>query len=1291
VSAKCVGSQLLINNTDPTKPNYVQNPSYVDFVSNTAQSGGAVHGGPFEGQIRPLCDTKLIHVQNGQSVAPNFHMFTDVPLATKFQGYATDDISVSTNKLSTFLGEVQGIPNMPIGIYDWTGRQVSTVNTDYNGMYEVVLPSTNTFNCNTVAGPCPGVYRFVGNDPGQPNSPNLNFNPQYITISANFQAWPDVYSPTDVAPFRNVLSFEGNGQQLTAAAICAPRASQPQLYAVSHPFWKAGRRDTNTLTIDGIGFGAQAPSTAGQPDAGVTLRNPDTGARVARLHVVSWSDTEIKLNGMDGVQPGPYQLMIQNASGLQLISGITFHVLGQGYNPALSEVGTFKTGILNAQGRPVNPDGTPAAGIADNNTTQFNPNAPAFLPPNAFPGDGKVKGAVQRSLEAAANRWLANKKNNAQTLVVVYPNFQLDPTTGRYGGVAWDPLSAYFENIVVHSPVMLQGSGPGGFYKDTNGVTIAVPGSSLDGRFFRSNTSEVATTADTGPASEPWASDWTTLVGNVITAQGAANGDLQAGGSVVFALGAKGWYTKATNGFRPTVDGFNVTGGNDNTFPGNINEVSGAKTGGPPDETFSQETQGGAIYLNGYTQHFQISNNLVQSNSGVYGAIRSGSPQVSPADGDPNAHNDDLHLHHNRIIANGGTNLAGAIGLFRGTDGYRIDNNVICGNLSAEYGAGISHFGYSPGGQIDHNKIMLNQSVDEGGGIIIAGEPPLNPNTSTPDPSVLSMGAGPVSIHDNYIGDNVAYDDGGGLRFLEAGNFPFDVTNNMITDNVSSHEGGGVAIDNAPDVHLVNNTIANNITTATATTSTGQPAPAGVSTTRNSTQLQDFLLGKTTVPQDQPDGTVKQVTCAQESTASTCAALANVAFSDPSLFNDIVWGNLAGTWDSLHSTVTGIGLPQNLQNGPACPAPQAGCVAPSWDPSVYSWDIGVADGSDSSFQLHPTNSLLSSTQGWAPDPTDKVNVDPNFVQAYEPAVQIDAYRLQPRFRPGTLVTLNFPANVLGNYHIQTVSGAAGMGAFSAPAPSGATVTRPPRDIDGDVRPNNPDSGADQITSPNQGGNLSPTPRQAPAQRGPFGPLADSAPSGSSGVFLVAARTTTSAGDQAPTSGPASPAPAPRAAPAVVVPVAPPAGSVANIMQAGGPDEAGNTPVVQVWGPKPQVNGSQQVQPTANQPAAMPGGVKGGGHFKVPGLHTVYHPAGKSVWSRLLDLVSLPFALFLAGAIVALAVWRRRRRRLPPRPVIGIPGLTDEPSGGAAKLKDQPDGDHANTYRPLVLSGKGDGS
>ena len=57
---------------------------------------------------------------------------------------------------------------MPIGIYDFSNRLVTTIQTDPQGQYEVILPSTSSYNCPLPAGPCPGIYRFLANDPGQP-------------------------------------------------------------------------------------------------------------------------------------------------------------------------------------------------------------------------------------------------------------------------------------------------------------------------------------------------------------------------------------------------------------------------------------------------------------------------------------------------------------------------------------------------------------------------------------------------------------------------------------------------------------------------------------------------------------------------------------------------------------------------------------------------------------------------------------------------------------------------------------------------------------------------------------------------------------------------------------------------------------------------------------------------------------------------------------------------------------------------------------------------------------------
>ncbi len=304
-----------------------------------------------------------------------------------------------------------------------------------------------------------------------------------------------------------------------------------------------------------------------------------------------------------------------------------------------------------------------------------------------------------------------------------------------------------------------------------------------------------------------------------------------------------------------------------------------------------------------YARYLQISNNTIQNNGGAYGTVRIGTPDL-PAPGTSN-HNENVRIANNRILANGGTNLAGGIGLFAGADNYEVTDNDVCGNFSAEYGGGLSVYGYSPNGTIHDNRIYFNASYDEGGGIMIAGELPATAGA-------LSPGSGAVTIYNNLIQANLANDDGGGLRFLMAGNYPMEVYNNMIVNNVSTHEGGGIGINDAPDVRVYNNTIMKNLTTATAVTSNGQPAPAGLSTSQNSAALQATLPGGSPI------------------------------FSDPLLFNNIFWDNRAGT--RAGNTVTGLGI--------------AGDATP-----INYWDLGVADGTD---QLSPTNSVIQQSAGLTP-------------------------------------------------------------------------------------------------------------------------------------------------------------------------------------------------------------------------------------------------------------------------------------------------------------------------------------
>jgi hypothetical protein len=433
------------------------------------------------------------------------------------------------------------------------------------------------------------------------------------------------------------------------------------------------------------------------------------------------------------------------------------------------------------------------------------------------------------------------------------------------------------------------------------------------------------------------------------------------------------------------VDGFTITGGDQQGFPNNLGAID-------PNLKEAQAVQGGGIFVNGYARHMKITNNVMQSNGGAYGgAIRLGTPHLPGTLNDNQ--NNFVRIAHNRIIANGGTNLAGAVAIFSGSAGYEVDHNDICGNFSAEYGG--------------------NRSYDEGGGIMIAGELSANP-------AILSAGAGAVQVYANLVQNNLANDDGGGLRFLQAGNFPYDVHDNMFVNNVSTHEGGGVSLNDAPDVRFYNNTVMNNITTASAVTSNGFPAPAGLSSSQNSATLQATLPG------------------------------GSPFFSDPLLFNNVFWDNRAGWFTG--AGVAGIGLPL--------------------DPNeINYWDLGVADGTGS---LSPTNSLLQTEWGTIPGGAGNVVGDfvtypdgvgdpanPNVVAEYDSTISVAPWRGNPRFVDILIVTVTAGTDI-GDYHLDQVATprpAIDIGADDKAGVSGLTT-----DIDDELRPAGAvDAGADEVT------------------------------------------------------------------------------------------------------------------------------------------------------------------------------------------------------------------------------------
>jgi IPT/TIG domain len=894
---------------------------------NYLASGGSI----YEGRARHECDVKIVRVVPRRSVAPMFHVYTEVPIPTRFMGYIIDDLNVSTDPKQLTFGEKAGVSNVPIGIYDYAGRNVHVAESDYNGYYEVLLPSTDTINCPTPSGVCPNVYRLVGNDPGQQGSPNPQYDPQYRTVSTFFQGWAGVVHPVDQAPTRIGVSIQFPGSTNGAPPACAVAATQPQLYAVDRPYVRpAGSR---TITITGASFGAT------QGTGAVTLdRSP--------LPVTSWNDTTIVVT-IPAMLPGPKVLAISNSSGLTTTNGLTFHVLGVGYNPPLVEVGPGKA-----------------------------------FDPNDDPADGSGPRAIQRALESVAA--------TPRAIVVVYPN-----TAARYA--TYNPDRAYYENVVLHSRVKLQGIGSGG---------PGVPGSVIDGQYYWTSGVE------DGAYSTWW--------------RGFVNGLPRAGfqtvpeGQVVYV--APPTNTLFNLAFRTAIDGFAVVGGNQQGMPLNLDFLGGNPNGEPRGPV---EAQGGGIFVNSYARGFQISNNVMRSNGGSYGgAVRIGTPEI----GDQN--NDDVRIVHNRIYANGGTNFAGAIGIFNGADRYEVSRNDVCGNSSGEYGGAISHYGRSVNGRIDHNRIWFNQAYDEGGGVMIAGELP----ASTLQ---LSAGAGRTIVSHNVILGNVSNDDGGGLRFLMAAgptNDRMDVFDNVIANNVATHEGGGIALDDSPNVRIVNNTIVKNLTTATAMTSDGLAAPAGLSTGANSALLQ-AALNQRHGPANSPK------------------------FSNPVVLDNVFADNRAGTWTA--NGVMGIGV-----GGAA---------------DVFLWDMGTADGigaisAKGNVVMSPASSPgYHGGTGYTADPSNQLVAsvaELGFVHPVDLGVAVYPWRTFPGFKPAAIVSVDLPLNELSDYHISSVRPATPEAIIDrglltmTQAPYGVT-SAPTADLDDGPRPTGAgvDRGADEQPLP----------------------------------------------------------------------------------------------------------------------------------------------------------------------------------------------------------------------------------
>jgi large repetitive protein len=346
---------------------------------------------------KPLCDMRFIELKNQQNANADFFMETNFPDTVqnpdvapghpdpvggveepgRIFGGVFDDIYFDRDPQSVWYGEPRAIGNIPVGIYgvdapgagpqNW--RLITTVTTDNEGAYEALLPSTDTFNCPIPQGPCPGMYLFVVNDPGSKTHSNSNYNPNYLTATTTFDVWP---GQTDLALDTPLDPISGTAcSQTRVDSTGNPVATKPELLQVRKVTDMAGNTDrpvaqqgpfllpTDTsnanrriaIDADFIGPAGAMGITGGhvnltsangivtpltRANGGILSWTPGTASRADRI--------VIQVPAVSPLFPaGPRQLDIvtstSNTGGVQSTSnGITLHVLGTGYNPAVVKV-----------------------------------------------------------------------------------------------------------------------------------------------------------------------------------------------------------------------------------------------------------------------------------------------------------------------------------------------------------------------------------------------------------------------------------------------------------------------------------------------------------------------------------------------------------------------------------------------------------------------------------------------------------------------------------------------------------------------------------------------------------------------------------------------------------------------------------------------------------------------------------------------------------------------------------------------------------------------------------------
>jgi VCBS repeat-containing protein len=991
---------------------------------------GAQQVAPFAGMDRPLCDRKLVALNDQMQTAANFFVFTATPAASNNTGIILDDATSEFNTAAPDFGEKASVPFVPVSVKDFTGNEIERAYSDQWGAYNMMTVSSWLVNPPTPSGYGPNMLVTCMNDPGPIPDPSgaldpatgkvrLITDPAYNPAYSNFcytnpfmpgqttyldtpvlpiAAFASGYTPADCAPvdatplIKRVDSSAGFGPWLAGSGTLTITAAGDQQVpnpAYAGPFATAGANGlASQITITRhYGFGDQRGK--------VSIGNVDLTAGA------NWSDGSITVIVPAGTPSG--ELSVTTAAGVQSIDTVTVTI-----------------------DRPRAPD-------------------PTRVPSGS---------SIQAAIDAA-----------------------------RPGDLILVDAGTYNELVVMWKPVRLQGVGAGSVMINAAKFPTAKLESwrplinSLFSIDVTSGNQTGTSQVDPLPTQE--------ITGGVVLLEPSVLGSEEGAGITVLA---KNLAVERCQGGATSTFGHRVTESNFRCHPSRIDGISvtGGDAGGGiyvNGWAHGLEISNNRVYGNAGAYHGGIRVGVPYLEIETLPIRLTEGGRIVGFGYDVN-----VKIHHNQVSKNGTVEApagqggaGGGISMCAGSDNYLIDHNFICGNFSASDGGGIGHLGFSQNGRITYNQLLFNQSFQQtasthGGGIVVVGEPPVA--------GALSLGTGDVTIDANLIRGNFAEGGhGGGIRlqqvngadvarFAQPGRWHrVTVTNNMVVNNVAGWAGGGLSLSDTLRASIVNNTIMSNDSTGIA----------GV-VLAGTVALPAATPGQAGVGRPSPSGLVSEPTSAALLAAIANGGLrtANTISQPTSLANNVIYQNRSFYYSGdgrlcVGNTVAAAG-------GTCATLPDQSASGECTNGARY-WDLGVLGDSGAAtpgtVRLDPTYSILTSTGGYPGQGNQATS--PGLVNQYcngsrmlpelgsvinpptafnlQVAATVDEGNNYVNLRYGPLFVENPSSKVaFGDYHIVNTA--------SAAYNRGTASSAPNHDFDGQVRPAAGliDVGADELSN-----------------------------------------------------------------------------------------------------------------------------------------------------------------------------------------------------------------------------------